>query len=317
MGTWRCCVGTPSSVSTRASFLSIPLPSVRCSLRPTWRQQNPPTDALVFCLLTRPLILPRSLTRYIFRGTLGRSYLDASFRLPYCYRFPERDKIPDFDAFSSLLRITAKYEMPAVRPQLLKVVRDAYPETFEGVTPTKSLGESVFSGPTPHPNEVLNLFIQQNVKSALPMAYYMAARRGVDSLMDGGLPRSATLSPEVLQTAIKGLIELREMERDETHRLIFGPKGTQLCSESNCPSRGPPGPGALETYKKVFDHIVGSSQQGTKVLQVPEFYRGSGGSSVRVFPDICRSCVERWESGHAELRKRAWVRLPDVFGLES
>ena len=207
--------------------------------------------------------------------------------------------------------------MPAVRPQLLEVVHDAYPGTFEEVTPTKSLGESVFTGPTPHPNEVLNLFVQQELKSALPMAYYMAVRRGVDSLMDRRLPQSATLAPEVLQTAIKGLIALREMERDETHRLVFGPGGPQPCSELNCPSRGPPGPTALETYKKVFDHIVGSSQQGTKVLQVPEFYRDSRGSTVRVFPDICRSCVERWESGHAELRRRAWGRLPGVFGLKS
>ena len=99
-------------------------------------------------------------------GYVGSSLLDVLFRLPYCYRFPERDKVPDFDTFSSLLRITTKYEMPAVRPQLLKVARDAYPETFEGVTPTKSLGESVFSGPTPHPNEVLNLFVRQNLTSA-------------------------------------------------------------------------------------------------------------------------------------------------------
>ena len=204
--------------------------------------------------------------------------------------------------------------MPAVRPQLLKVVRDAYPETFEGVTPTRSLGESVFNGPTPHPNEVLNLFVQQNLTSALPMAYYMAARRGVDSLMGGRLPRSATLSAEILQTAIKGLIALREMERNETHCLVFGPKGTQPCSESSCSLRAPSVPTALEMYKKVFDHIVGPSELGTKVLQVPEFYRDSGGSTVRIFPDICRSCVGGWESGHAELRRRAWGRLPDVFG---
>ena len=120
----------------------------------------------------------------------------------------------NFDTFSSLLRITTKYDMPAVRPQLLEVVRDAYPEAFEGVTLTKPLGEKVFSGPTPHPNEVLNLFIQQELTSALPMAYYMAAQRGIDSLMDGRLPRNARLPPEIIQTATKGLMTLREMERD-------------------------------------------------------------------------------------------------------
>ena len=88
--------------------------------------------------------------------------------------------------------------MPAVRSQLLEVVRDAYPETFEGLAPSKQLGEMIFSGPTPHPNEVLNLFVQQKLTSALPMAYYMAAQRGLDSLMDRRLPASGCLSPDIL-----------------------------------------------------------------------------------------------------------------------
>jgi len=77
-----------------------------------------------------------------------------------------------------------KYEMPSIRSQILEVVRDAYPATFEGLGPSKPLGEDVFSGPTPHPNEVLNLFIQQKLTFALPMAYYMVTRRGLNSLMD-------------------------------------------------------------------------------------------------------------------------------------
>jgi hypothetical protein len=224
--------------------------------------------------------------------------------------------VPDFATFSSLLRITAKYEMPTVRSQLLDVVRDAYPETFKGLDPSKALGESVFSGPAPHPNAVLNLFVQQKLTSALPMAYYMAARRGLDSLMDRRLPQSATLSPEILQSAIRGLMVLREVELNETHRLLFGPKGSHPCSASNCPSRTPNDPAALEAYQRVFDRIVGSPQLGTKVLQVPEFYEDCRGDIMCVSPGICSSCVERWESGHADLRKKAWATLPDVFGLQ-
>ena len=233
------------------------------------------------------------------------------------YRFPERNKVPDFATFSSLLRITAKYEMPTVRSQLLDAVRDAYPGTFEGLAPSKPLGESVFSGPTPHPNEVLNLFVQQNITSALPMAYYMAARRGLDSLMDEHLPQNAVLSPRVLRSAISGLMALREVELNGAHHLIFGPKGTHHCSTPNCPSRTPTGSAALEAYQKVFDRIAGSSQQGTKVLQVPEFIEDLGDDVQGVGPGICSSCVERWASGHAELRKKAWATLPDVFGLRS
>jgi hypothetical protein len=231
-------------------------------------------------------------------------------------RFPEKNKTPDFATFSSLLRITTKYEMPAVRSQLLEVVRDAYPETFEGLTSSKPLGERVFSGSTPHPNTVLNLFVQQKLTSALPMAYYMAARRGLNSLMGRHLPRNATLSPEILQSAIGGLMTLREVELNETHRLVLGPRASLPCTVSNCPSRTPTGRATLEAYQRVFDRIVGSSQLGTKVLQVPEFYEDRGGDLQCVSPGICDSCVERWKSGHADLRKEVWVMLPDVFGLK-
>ena len=203
--------------------------------------------------------------------------------------------MPDFITFSSLLRVTAKYEMPAIRSQLLRVVRDAYPETFEALSPSKPLGESVFSGRAPHPNEVLNLFFQQKLTSALPMAYYMAVRRGLDSLMDRRLPVIARLSPDILQVAIRGLMDLREVELYETHNLIFGPKGSHPCSGLRCPSRTPAVPAALGAYRKVFEHTVGSSQSGTKVLQVPEFYEDCGGDLQCVGPGICSSCVERWE----------------------
>ena len=109
---------------------------------------------------------------------------------------------------------------------------------------------------------------------------------------------------------------LREVELNETHRLIFGPKGSHPCSVSSCPSRTPTGPAALEAYQKVFDHTVGPSQSGTRVLEVPEFYEDYGGDARRIGPGICSGCVERWKSGHAELRKKAWATLPDVFELD-
>ena len=241
--------------------------------------------------------------------------LDHSVDHLSIYRFPERNKVPNFTTFSSLLRITAKYEMPAIRSQILEVVRDAYPETFERLSPSKPLGERVFSGRTPHPNEVLNLFVQQRLTSALPMAYYMASRKGPNSLIDSHLPRNATLSTEALQSAIRGLMALRQSELNEIHRLIFYPRGSHPCSTSDCPSRTPVRAATLEVYQKVFDHIVGSSQLGTKVLEVPEFYEDHEGGPRCIGLGICSGCVERWKSGHAELRKKAWAMLPDAFGL--
>ena len=201
--------------------------------------------------------------------------------------------------------------MPAVRSQMLEVVRDAYPETFEGLAPSKPIGESVFSGQTPHPNEVLNLLVQQKLASALPMAYYMAARRGLDSLMGRGLPARARLSPEILWVAIKGLLALREMEVKETHLLILGSRGSRSCSRPTCPSRTTAGPGVPEAHQKVIGRMSDYSHTGTKLLQVLSLKDVCGDDCL----GFCENCVEGWEVGHADVRKKVWGMLPGVFGL--
>ena len=216
----------------------------------------------------------------------------------------------DFVTFSSLLRITTKYELPTVRSQLLELVRGAYPETFEGLDPSKPLGENVFSGPAPHPNEVLNLFVQQKLTSTLPMAYYMAAKRGLRSLMNPRHPASARLSPETLQTATGGLMELREMELKEIHRLITTP---HRCLSRGCVSPKALGSGGSDAERRVVDKITGSSLSGTKVLQVFSLVEICGGE----LDGFCKSCEEWWESGHVEVRKKAWSALPSVFGLRA
>jgi hypothetical protein len=264
---------------------------------------------LVFNPLMQQQISLRSLRRSIFQGALGFTYASPSFRLRFISRFPERSKVPDFKTFSSLLRMTAKYEMPTVRSQLLEIVRDAYPESFGALVPTKPLGEAVFPGPNPHPNEVLNLFVQQEFTSALPMAYYMAVRRGVDSLMDRHLPRSATLSPEALQFAMKGLMALRELELNEVHNLVLRSGTSHRCSSAKCSSRKTTGPGVSDAHRKAIDRITASARSGTKVLEVLSL---SGDDSA----GFCENCVKGWEDGHVEVRKKAWGMLSSVFGLK-
>ena len=196
---------------------------------------------------------------------------------------------------------------------MLDIVRGAYPETFEGPTPARSIGESVFSGPTPHPNEVLNLFVQQKLRHALPMAYYMAARRGLDSLMDTRLPASARLSPEILRVAIRGLMALREMELKETHRLILRSKSSRRsCSLPNCPARNTTSPGVLEARQEIVDRITDSVRSGTKLLQVLSLREVCGDDCL----GLCESCVGEWEAEHEIVRRKAWAALSDVFRLK-
>jgi hypothetical protein len=114
--------------------------------------------------------------------------------------------------------------MPTVHSQLLDAIRDAYPATFEDLDPSKALGENVFGEPTPHPNAVLSLFVQQKLTSALPMAYYMAVRRGLDSLMD----------IEKLRSQVRDLEkEKRDIQRrynEQVHCPAHIPTGSSLIS---------------------------------------------------------------------------------------
>ena len=176
-----------------------------------------------------------------------------------------------------------------------------------------NLGERVFSLPTPHPNEVLNLFVQQESISALPMAYYMAFRRGLGSLMDRRLPASAILSLEILQVAMKGLLTLREMELKEMHRLILGSKNSQPCTWVGCPSLNKTGPSVLGAlHRKAVDRIANSAHSGTKLLEVL-MLRDIRGDGCLGF---CEICVKGWEDGHADVRKSTWGMLPGSFGLK-
>jgi hypothetical protein len=228
-------------------------------------------------------------------------------------RFQDGTKIPDFSTFSSLLRVSATYEIPNLRARLLGTIRDADPENFEGLDPSKTLGESVFNGPKPHPNAVLNLFVQQKVTSALPMAYYMAARRGLDSLMDTRLPSNATLSGRTLRSAMRGLMALREMELKETHRIVSTIKDSS--SHVDCPSRRPGGPLGGEiigSYQRAFDRITGSGDGGTRILQVLSASEFSGDTEST----CCQVCAEKMQVAHGEVRRKAWAALPEVFGLK-
>ena len=225
----------------------------------------------------------------------------------------------DFSTFSSLLRVSANYKMPNLRTRLLETIRDAYPENFQGLHPSKTLGENVFDRPRPHPNAVLNLFVQQKVTSALPMAYYMAARRGLDSLMDTRLPANATLSGQTLRSAMRGLMALREMELKETHRVVFAIKDTSNCvdcSSRGCPSLCPKEPLDTEfigAHQQTFERITGTAVGGTRILQV----LSTSDFAEDTESEFCQVCAEKIQVAHAEVRRKAWAALPEVFGLKA
>ena len=73
--------------------------------------------------------------------------------------------------------MTTKYGFSDIREALVKDLKGAYPTKWEDFEPAKVLGENVFGSPEPHPNAVLNLFLEQRIKFALPFAACRAGLR--------------------------------------------------------------------------------------------------------------------------------------------
>ena len=95
---------------------------------------------------------------------------------------------------------------------------------------------SILGEPTPHPNVVLDLFVQQNLTSPSPMAYYVGPERsGWIRWQD--LLRNATHSPETLQS----------------RRLIFGANDFHPFSTASCPS--------LRTFENKPQHKTKTSPE--------------------------------------------------------
>ena len=89
--------------------------------------------------------------------------------------------------------MTTKYGFSDVREGLVEDFKGAYPTKWEDFKKAEVLGEDVFGSPKPHPNAVLNLFLEQGIKFALPFSAYRAGLGGPSSLTSDGpgmvLPR--------------------------------------------------------------------------------------------------------------------------------
>ena len=225
-------------------------------------------------------------------------------------RFPARNRVPEFATFASLLRMTTKYGFSDVREQLVDSIKGAYPtkwEDFEDLEPVqgfrivRAIGEAVFGSPRPHPNAVLNLFLEQNVECASPFAAYRAALGGLPSLASG--EPGAMLPRPTLASIVHGLGEIQQMRTIAAHNIVYvGNRG--VCLTGMCNLTVHTGQ-RMETLNKVYNAMVGGS--GSDMLSSPNL-RGI----------VCVDCANRLETVHLNWRKQFfWARLPRLLGWKS
>ena len=229
----------------------------------------------------------------------------VDYPLNFDCRFPARNRVPEFTVFASLLRMTTWYGFPGIREALVEDVKGAYPTKWEDFETARVLGEDVFGSPRPHPNAVLNLFLEQDIKFASPFAAYRAGL-GTPSSLASDEP-GAILPRSTLVSVIHSMGEIRRTANIAAHTIAYiGNLG--VCTEEVCTlnatSTSRPEQ-RMEALNKIYNVMV-EKVEGD--MLTPPSLRNC----------LCEGCAERLERIHLNWRKRFfWARLPRLLGWTS
>ena len=211
-------------------------------------------------------------------------------------RFPARREVPKFNVFASLLRMATKYGFSNTRIQLLKHLECAYPTEWEAYQTAEVLGEDVFGSPKPHPNAVLNLFMAQNVRFAMPFAAYCASLGGFSALVSD---KPGTALPRLtLASAIYSMETIRTLMTRAAHTFAFEEKLLFVCHNRGCVLNVGIDPmnRRMGAVKKLHAAMIGKRDAG--VLSAPSF-----GNIA------CARCTKEMILFHTNWRRFCWEVL--------
>ena len=209
---------------------------------------------------------------------------------------------PPFREFSSLLRLSTKYQIRSIRDALLNNLRATYtPEpNVGGVTP---IHRGHFGDPQPHPNEILKLFHECRMDFALPFAFYEACAAGIKSLTN--TDPSVKLPPVVLSQAVRGFCTLKEWEWKLARSILILDRqshASRRCRPLDIRSTDSGSP-LQDVLRAIYP---GSGIVGGGILHILDFHNG----------DHCTDCVRRWNAIKQQTKAELWNSLPEIFGME-
>ena len=206
--------------------------------------------------------------------------------------------------FASLLRMTTKYGFSNVRDQLVKDVKGAYPTNWETYQTNEVLGEDIFGSPKPHPNAVLNLFLEQSIKFALPFAAYRAGLGGPSALISD---KPGTVLPRFALVSVPhGIGLMRRVMTIAAYSIVYN-GNLKVCREKACVLNAGVDntEGRMKALEKIFDVMVARSE-------------GDMLSPLSFGTLVCVDCGELLEQAHLGCRKElVWAALPSLLGWES
>jgi hypothetical protein len=194
--------------------------------------------------------------------------------------------------------MSTKYGFSDVREQLLHSIKGAYPTEWGAYQTATVLGEDVFGSLKSHPNAVLNLFLEQNIRFAIPIASYRAALGGFSSLISdepGAVLPRLTLASTIygMQVMWGGVFKL-------AYLMAFSMR-VKECRDERCLMNGvvsPPEQG-MEGLNRIYDAIV-KEGKGDVFSSLP----------CRI---LCANCAKAVERDYNAWCTTAWKDLPRIF----
>ena len=197
--------------------------------------------------------------------------------------------------------MATKYGFSDVRDGLVGDLNSAYPTKWEVFRATEVLGEDIFGSPKPHPNAVLNLFLEQKITFGLPFAAYRAGRAGFFSLVieepGVALPRHA------LASTIYGMEKIRRTMVRLSHSIVYS-GNLRVCPLEGCVLNVGVNPieQRMEALTKVVDDIIDES-------------KGDLLAPLSLGNFICVNCAKLVEASHLQCREQfVWRSLPSLVG---
>ena len=215
-----------------------------------------------------------------------------------------RHKVPEFATFASLLRMAAKYGFSDVREALVEDLKGAYPTKWEDFKTARVLGEDVFGSLKPHPNAVLNLFLEQNIKFALPFAAYRACLGGFPSLVSD---RPGTVLPRLaLISIIHGMGAMNRLTMLVAHGVVYM-RDLGVCPDRLCVlNTGIESAARRGVLKEIFSSMYRRSE------------RDMLSPSLEGNVPVCMNCADRLENlHHTHCEELVWEALPVLLGWGS
>jgi len=196
--------------------------------------------------------------------------------------------------------MATKYGFSDVREQLIDSIKGAYPTKWEDPG-AGNVGEDIFGLPMPHPNAVLNMFLEQGVKFALPSAAYRAALGGPSSLTSD---KPGTVLPRLaLAYTIRGMKIIQTRLALFAHVVVCR-MSLRECCDNVCANFGSnPAQLRTEALNRIYYAIMTGGPEGNVLFSgLPENI-------------VCVNCAKAPEEAYHRWCEMTWKELPRMFGV--